>query len=90
MSMDKTLKLSSRMQRHRSVLSRSERIARLREEGRWQDGRSIFGLPKVRVMRAKRRGKAAPKPEEAQAEAAAAPAAPAATGAPGAETVKKK
>lgn len=71
MSMDKTLKISSRMYRHRNVLTRTERIARLRDEGRWQEGRSLFGLPKVRVFRAKRRGKPSAKAEEPKAEAPA-------------------
>ena len=69
MSVDKSLKLGNRLQRARSVLSRSERIAVLRDEGRWEEGRSIFGLPKVRVRKAKKRSKAkAEKPEAAEAE----------------------
>lgn len=58
MSIDKSLKLRSRLVRPRSVLSRAERLAELRESDRWQEGDSILGLPKVRVRRAKRRAKA--------------------------------
>jgi len=59
------------------VLTRAERIEALRDQGAWDEGKSsIFGLPKVRVYRAKRRSKGAEKKEEAAAaaEAAAAPA----------------
>ena len=66
MSIDKSLRLSSRMRRHRNVLTRIERIERLTEEERWNDGDSVFGLPKVRIARARARGKA-PKQEEAEA-----------------------
>ncbi len=65
MSVDKSLKLSKDMQRHRNVLSRAERIASLRDSEKWEDGRSIFGLPKVRTIKAKRRAKVAEKPDEA-------------------------
>ena len=71
MSIDKSLKLHGRLQRQRSVLTRAERIAELRDSGRWQEGDSVFGLPKVRVQRARRRPKAAKATAE---EAAAAPA----------------
>ena len=73
MSVDKSLKLQNQLARPRSVLSRAERIAILKDEGRWEEGDSVFSLPKVRVRVAKRRHKAAAKPEEA-AEAAVATA----------------
>jgi small basic protein (TIGR04137 family) len=31
------------------VLTRAERIARLKELDRWKEGDSVLGLPKVRV-----------------------------------------
>lgn len=65
MSIDKSLKMSNRLQRSRNVLSRAERIAELRDREVWEEGQSIYGLPKVRVFRAKRRGKPAEKKEEA-------------------------
>ena len=58
MSVDKSLKLSSRLLRHRSVLTRAERIAELRDREKWQEGQSVFGLPKVRVVRARKKPKA--------------------------------
>jgi hypothetical protein len=33
-------------------LSRDERIAKMREEERWTEGRSPFNLPKIRVAKA--------------------------------------
>ena len=52
MSIDKSLRKPSGVGRHRNVLKRGERIAQLIEEGRWQEGQSALGLPKVRVERA--------------------------------------
>lgn len=47
MSVDKTLKSRSTLERHRNVLTRAERIAVLKETERWTDGMSVFGLPKI-------------------------------------------
>ncbi|MBE0537965.1 MAG: small basic protein [Phycisphaerae bacterium] len=75
MSIDPSLKLKNALSRHRNVLSRAERIEKLQEEERWQDGDPVLGLPKV----AHRKGHAAKKAEKAEGEAAspAAAAAPA-------------
>ena len=86
MSIDKSLKLGNRLVRARSVLSRAERIATLRDSDRWEEGRSIFGLPKVRVRRAKRRVKT-PKAEVAEA---AVPAEGEKAAAPESRATKKK
>jgi small basic protein (TIGR04137 family) len=76
-TLDRSLKGKGRLARARSVLSRDERIAKMREEDRWQDGRSPFGLPKIRV--AKAAGRKKEKKEAAEGDAAATPAAGAAT-----------
>ena len=47
MSRDRSLKSAGALTRHRNVLTRGERIAKLTEDGRWEDGTSPFGLPKV-------------------------------------------
>lgn len=80
MSIHKSLVLKSRLRRPRSVLSRAERLEALKESGRWKDGNSVFGLPKVRTILPKAKKK---KKEKAAEGAAAAPAAgaPAAAGA---------
>jgi len=51
MTIDKSLKVRRGMVRSRSVLTRAERIAKLREQDRWQEGDSPIGLPKVRVYK---------------------------------------
>ena len=47
MSIDRSLKIKSALQRHRNVLTRAERIEQLKEEERWSEEDSLFGLPKV-------------------------------------------
>ena len=47
MSMDKGLKPRNSLARHRNVLSRDERIDSLKDVEKWEDGMSVFGLPKV-------------------------------------------
>ena len=51
MSIDKSLKKPSGMVRARNVLKRGERIAVLKEQDRWVEGRSPLGLPKVRIQK---------------------------------------
>jgi small basic protein (TIGR04137 family) len=78
MSIDKSLRRKDSLQRARNVLTRGERILRLQDEERWKEGRSPFGLPKVKVVKIKKAKKAAKeeeKPAEGAAPAAAAPAA---------------
>jgi small basic protein (TIGR04137 family) len=47
MSLDRSLKSANALIRHRNVLTRTERLAKLTEEERWTDAKSVFGLPKV-------------------------------------------
>ena len=51
MTLDKSLKIRKGMLRSRSVLSRGERLAQLKDSDRWVDGDSPLGLPKVRVYK---------------------------------------
>lgn len=51
MSIDKSLRRKNQLQRSRNVLTRAERILKLRNEERWPDGRSPYGLPKVKVVK---------------------------------------
>ena len=37
--------------KNRSVLTRTERIAKLMENDRWKEGDPVVGLPKVRVQK---------------------------------------
>ena len=52
MTLDKTLRSASRLVRSRNVLKREERIAQLKQEERWSEDQSAYGLPKVRVIAA--------------------------------------
>ncbi len=47
MSIDRSLKIKGALERHRNVLTRAERIEKLQDEERWDDGDSVLGLPKV-------------------------------------------
>jgi small basic protein (TIGR04137 family) len=76
MSIDKSLRRKNQLVRSRNVLTRGERIKVLQDEERWKDGRSPFGLPKVRVLKVAKKPKKA-KEEEAKPEEEAAAAAPA-------------
>jgi small basic protein (TIGR04137 family) len=51
MSMDKSLRVRKGSSNVRGVLTRAERIAKLKEQERWTEGRSPIGLPKVRVQK---------------------------------------
>jgi small basic protein (TIGR04137 family) len=83
MTIDKSLKVRRGATSSRSVLTRAERLERLKETERWKEGDSPLGLPKVRVRKlALKKKKKKAKEGEEGAEAAAAPAAPAAKAAP--------
>jgi small basic protein (TIGR04137 family) len=73
MTMDKSLKVRAGLARARSVLSRGERLERLKASERWKDGDSPLGLPKVRVFKLAMKKKKKKKEEEG--DAAATPAA---------------
>lgn len=95
MSIDRSLRLKDALVRHRNVLTRAERIEKLQEEEKWDDGRSVLGLPKVghrkvhtkKVAKEKEEGVegAVAGAEGAPAAAGAAPAAPGAKAAPAAK-----
>jgi len=77
MTMDKSLKVRLGLVRARSVLTRDERIQRLKTADRWQEGDDPFGLPKVRVYKLTMKKKKKKKEEEGAAAAPAAAAEPA-------------
>ena len=66
MSLDKSLKTSGALSRHRNVLKRAERVEQLQDEERWQDRQSPFGLIKVAHRKAKTGGKTKEKPVEGE------------------------
>jgi small basic protein (TIGR04137 family) len=92
MSIDKSLRRKNTLVRARSVLTRGERIATLKEEERWTEGRSPFGLPKVKVkvIKKAKKAKEEAKVEGAEGAAAAGAAAPAAAAAAPAKAAAAK
>jgi small basic protein (TIGR04137 family) len=47
MSLDASLKSGNSLIRHRNVLTRGERLLQLKEEEKWDEKKSVYGLPKV-------------------------------------------
>ena len=81
MSIDPSLKVKGALERHRNVLSRAERIEKLKEEEKWSEGDPVLGLQKVghRKSHAGRKAKEAADTEAAtEVEAGAEEATPAA------------
>jgi len=89
MSVDRSLKSKSTLERHRNVLSRAERLAVLQDTERWKEGDPVHGLPKVAHRKAAV-GKKAKTEKKSVEGAEAAPAAGAAAPAPAAEAAPAK
>ena len=79
MSIHSSLRVKKSAGTLRNVMKRHERVRHLMTQGLWPDGRSVFGLPKIKQVKMKAR-KAAAKEKEGEASAAtpgtAAPSAP--------------
>jgi len=69
MTMDKSLRRRAALARSRSVLTRAERLERLKKADRWHEGDSPLGLPKVRVFKLVMKKKKKKKEEDETAEA---------------------
>lgn len=86
MSQHSSLRIDKVGVRHRNVLKRYERIEKLQAIDQWKEGRSAYGIPKVKSQKVKIK-KAA---KTAAAAGAAAPGVAAPVAAPAAAPVKKK
>jgi small basic protein (TIGR04137 family) len=64
MTMDKSLKVQAGAIKTRNVLTRAERIERLKSLDRWSDETSVVGMPKVRVPKVSLKKKKKVKKEE--------------------------
>ncbi len=64
MSIDKSLITKGKLVRQRNVLTRPERIKFLTDEGLWDEKKSVYGLPKVKTVKVKKKVKVAKKTEE--------------------------
>ncbi len=70
MSIDKSLRRKNSLERARSVLTRGERITKLKADDRWSDGQSPYGLPKVKVVKlVAKKAKKAKEEEEGEGDA---------------------
>jgi small basic protein (TIGR04137 family) len=71
MTIDKSLRVRKGLMRSRNVLTRAERIEKLNQADRWEEGDPVLGLPKVRVVKVslKKKKKAKKEEEEKEAEA---------------------
>lgn len=70
MTIDKSLRIRSATVRSRNVLTRAERLEKLKEAERWEEGDKVLGLPKVLVPKlALKKKKKAKKAEEGEGEA---------------------
>lgn len=81
MSQHPSLRSSDKDKKQRSVLKRYERINLLKDKEKWKEDDSVFGLPKVKIIKFKVK-KEKPVADAAAAEGAAAPAAAPAGAAP--------
>lgn len=71
MSLDKSLKSKSALARHRNVLTRAERVLKLKDEGKWdEEASSPFGMPKVGHRKPSVGKKSSKKKKEEEAAAA--------------------
>jgi small basic protein (TIGR04137 family) len=53
MSIHPSLVLSEKDKMSRSVLKRTERIRQMHEKGKWKEGDSVYGLPKIKTLKIK-------------------------------------
>ena len=67
MSIDKSLISKSKLVRQRNVLTRPERIKYLMDEGLWDEKKSVYGLPKVKIVKIKKKVKVKKTEEVAEA-----------------------
>ena len=84
MSIHPSLTISEKDKKARSVLKRTERIRQMQEKGKWKEGDSVYGLPKIKTLRIKIKKEKVEKAESATT----AEGAPAAAGAPAKEAGK--
>ena len=69
MSQHPSLSSSDKDKQHRSVLKRYEKVKILKDKEKWKDGDSVYGLPKVKIIRFKIKKEKAAAVEGAEGEA---------------------
>jgi len=86
MSQHPSLRGFDKNKKHRSVLKRYERISLLKEKEKWTEEDSVYGLPKVKIVKFKIKKEKAAAAEGTEAETPAAGAAAPAAGKPAVES----
>lgn len=71
MSIDKSLKTKGKLVRPRNVFTKIERIKLLKNEGKWDPTMSVFGIPKVKTVKIRKKGKSEKKEAKAETTGAA-------------------
>lgn len=51
MTIDKSLKIKAGAAKMRNVMTRAERLQKLIDTDRWNEGDAVYGMPKVRVQK---------------------------------------
>lgn len=74
MSQHPSLRGFDKNKKHRSVLKRYERISLLKEKEKWSEEDSVFGLPKVKIIKFKVKKEKAVAAEGSETAEATAPA----------------
>ena len=69
MTIDKSLKIKAGATKQRNVLTRAERLAQLKENERWSEEDSVYGIPKVSVQKVALKKKKKVKKEDEEEEA---------------------
>lgn len=64
MSQHPSLRVDSVGAKHRNVLSRLERIKKMKDSGKWGDRETALGLPKIKSLKIKVKKSGGPKKEE--------------------------
>ncbi|ADB16323.1 hypothetical protein Psta_1648 [Pirellula staleyi DSM 6068] len=64
MPIDNSLKVKAGAISNRNVLTRAERLEKLKEADRWKEGDKVLGMPKVRVVKISMKKKKKVKTEE--------------------------
>ena len=72
MSIHPSLNISAKDKKTRSVLKRAERLKILIDKGSWQEGQSVFALPKIKTLKIKIKKEKAAAPSAAAVEPSAA------------------
>lgn len=67
MSIHPSLRVGGKGKKHKSVLKRHERLKTLKEKGLWDETKSVFGIPKVKMVKVRVKKEKAAAPDAVKA-----------------------